>query len=133
MASQMKALRGHVGFSKWGGGGSVLLYQATTVRTRTGTPCSYSTVTCVLPSGRRYGSWPDLRTSASRRAMRWASAIGSGISSGVSRQANPNIIPWSPAPSSFAAASSRTSSAAFTPWAMSGDWPLTETSVPQVW
>ena len=34
--------------------------------------------------------------------MRWASAIGSGISSGVSRQANPNIIPWSPAPSSWA-------------------------------
>ena len=31
-----------------------------------GTPCSYSTVTWVLPSGRRYGSWPDLRTSASR-------------------------------------------------------------------
>ena len=30
--------------------------------------------------------------------MRWASAIGSGISSGVSRQAKPNIIPWSPAP-----------------------------------
>ena len=32
--------------------------------------------------------------------MRWASAIGSGMSSGVSRQAKPNIIPWSPAPSS---------------------------------
>ncbi len=28
--------------------------------------------------------------------MRCASAIGSGMSSGVSRQANPNIIPWSP-------------------------------------
>ena len=33
----------------------------TTVRTRFGTPRSYSTVTWVLPSGRRYGSWPDLR------------------------------------------------------------------------
>ena len=101
--------------------------------TRFGMPRSYSTVTWVLPSGRRYGSWPDLRTSASRRAIRWASAIGSGISSGVSRQAKPNIIPWSPAPSSNAgAASSRTSSAESTPWAMSGDCSLTDTSVPQV-
>ena len=66
--------------------------------------------------------------------MRWARAIGSGMSSGVSRQAKPNIIPWSPAPSSNAgAASSRTSSAESTPWAMSGDCSLTETSVPQVW
>ena len=65
--------------------------------------------------------------------MRCARAIGSGISSGVSRQAKPNIIPWSPAPSSNAdAASSRTSSAASTPWAMSGDCSLTEISVPQV-
>ena len=78
--------------------------ETTTVRTRFGTPCSYSTVTWVLPSGRRYGSWPDLRTSARRRAIRCASAIGSGISSGVSRQAKPNIIPWSPAPSSNAEA-----------------------------
>ena len=108
--------------------------ETTTVRTRIGIPRSYSTVTWVLPSGRRYGNWPVLRTSASRRAMRWARAIGSGMSSGVSRQANPNIIPWSPAPSSNAgAASSRTSRAESTPWAMSGDWALTETSVPQVW
>src|SRR6185369_12887439 len=102
----------------------------TTVLTRFGTPRSYSIVTWVLPSGRRNGSWPDLRASARRRAMRCASAMGSGMSSGVSRQANPNIIPWSPAPSSWAAASSRTSSAALTPIAMSGDWPFTETSVP---
>ena len=74
-----------------------------------------------------------MRDAASCRAIRCASAIGSGMSSGVSRQANPNIIPWSPAPSSFADASSRTSRAASTPWAMSGDWPLTDTSVPQVW
>ena len=105
----------------------------TTVRTRFGRPCSYSTVTWVLPSGRRYGSWPDFRTSDSRRAMRCARAMGRGMSSGVSRHAKPNIIPWSPAPSSWAAASSRTSSAALTPIAMSGDWPLTETSVPHVW
>ena len=60
--------------------------------------------------------------------MRCASAIGSGISSGVSRQANPNIIPWSPRQ---LAASSRL--APSTPWAMSGDCSLTLTSVPQVW
>ena len=35
--------------------------------------------------------------------------IGSGISSGVSRQANPNMRPWSPAPP------------VSTPCAMSGD------------
>ena len=28
----------------------------------------------------------------------WASEIGRGISSGVSLQAYPNIMPWSPAP-----------------------------------
>ena len=65
--------------------------------------------------------------------MRCASAIGRGISSGVSRQANPNIMPWSPAPSSWSAVpSSRTSSAASTPIEMSGDCSLTLTSVPQV-
>ncbi len=37
-----------------------------------------------LPSGRRYGSTSDLRTSDSRRAILCASMIGSGISSGVS-------------------------------------------------
>ncbi len=55
------------------------------------------------------------------------------MSSGVSRHAYPNIIPWSPAPSSCAgAASDRTSSAASTPIAMSEDCSLTDTSVPQV-
>ena len=75
--------------------------ETTTVRTATGVPLRYSTVIWVLPSGRRYGSCPDLRDAASCRAIRCASAIGSGMSSGVSRQANPNIIPWSPAPSSL--------------------------------
>ena len=45
----------------------------------TGLPSSYSNVTWVLPSGRRYGSWPDLRTSARRSARRWAVQIGSGM------------------------------------------------------
>jgi hypothetical protein len=59
--------------------------------------------------------------------------MGSGISSGVSRQAYPNIIPWSPAPSSATSrASPRTSSAASTPCLMSGDCSLIEISVPQV-
>jgi len=55
-----------------------------TASTRTGWPFSYSIVACVLPSGRRYGSSPDFRTSARRLDSRWASAIGSGIRSGVS-------------------------------------------------
>ena len=70
----------------------------TTVSSRTGLPSAYSMVTWVLPSGRRYGTTPSLRTCVRRRASRWASAIGSGISSGVWSQAKPNIRPWSPAP-----------------------------------
>ena len=35
---------------------------------RTGTPSSYSTDTCVLPSGRRYFSSPLRRASLKRRA-----------------------------------------------------------------
>ena len=48
--------------------------------------------------------------------IRCARAIGSGISSGVSSQAKPNIIPWSPAPMSLPLALSSS-----TPMAMSGD------------
>ena len=48
---------------------------------------SYSTVTCDFPSGRSQGSVPSLRTSARRRVRLCASTIGSGINSGVSRQA----------------------------------------------
>ena len=59
----------------------------TTVSRRTALSPSYSIVTWVLPSGRRYGIAPDLRTSDSRRASRWANAIGNGISSGVSSHA----------------------------------------------
>ena len=67
--------------------------------TRTGlSSSSYSMVTWVLPSGRRYGSVPSLRTAVSCSARRCAMVIGSGISSGVSSQAKPNIRPWSPAP-----------------------------------
>ena len=58
-----------------------------TVRRRTGRPSAYSKVTWVLPSGRRYGSTPTLRTWARRWAKRCASQIGIGIRSAVSSQA----------------------------------------------
>ena len=61
--------------------------ETTTVSTRTGRSPSYSMVTWVLPSGRRYGMVPSLRTAASCSASRWASSIGSGISAAVSEQA----------------------------------------------
>src|SRR3954470_13452144 len=64
-----------------------------TVSTRTGLPSTYSIDTWLLPSGRRYGTTPALRTSDSRLDRRWAIAIGIGISSSVSRQAEPNIMP----------------------------------------
>ena len=49
-----------------------------------------------------------------------ASMIGSGISSSVSRQAKPNIRPWSPAPPGS------------TPMAMSGDCSWIDESTAQV-
>ena len=66
-------------------------------------------MTCDLPSGRRYGRISALRTSARRRASLCASEIGSGMSSGVSVQAYPNIMPWSPAPCVSRTSSSLTS------------------------
>ena len=59
---------------------------------------SYSTVTWDLPSGRRKGSVPFLRTTESRCVSLCASEIGVGINSAFSFTAYPNIIPWSPAP-----------------------------------
>ena len=58
----------------------------------------YSTVTWDLPSGRRYFSVSERRTSASLRASLCANWIGRGINSSVSLHANPNMSPWSPAP-----------------------------------
>ncbi len=108
--------------------------ETTTVSSRAGRSPSYSMVTWVLPSGRRYGTVPSLRTSVRRWESRCAKAIGSGISSGVSRQAKPNIRPWSPAPwrSSWSrsVASTRDSQALSTPWAMSGLCPPIETLTP---
>ena len=56
----------------------------TTVSTRTGLAPSYSTVTCDLPSGRRYSSTPLRRASDRPLTSLCASMIGSGISSCVS-------------------------------------------------
>ena len=50
-----------------------------------------------------------------------ASEIGNGMNSGVSLEAYPIIIPWSPAPTSSAPISPRTSSAWVTPLEMSVD------------
>ncbi len=99
--------------------------EMTTASIRFGLPWSYSTVTCDLPSGRSQGRVPSLRASASRRVSLCASEMVSGISSGVSLQAKPIIIPWSPAPWSSKGSSSkspeRSSSEWSTPAAMSGD------------
>jgi len=56
----------------------------------------------------------------------WASWMGRGMYWGVSRQANPIIIPWSPAPCFLPAFSSPS-----TPIAMSGDCGSTATSTLQ--
>lgn len=58
--------------------------ETTTVSRRTALSPSYSMVTWVLPSGRRYGMVPFLRTSDRRFDSRCARKIGSGISVGVS-------------------------------------------------
>ncbi len=84
--------------------------------TRTGLPSSYSTVTWLLLSGRSHLIVPSCRSSVIRLMIRWARAIGIGISSGVSFDAKPNIRPWSPAPMSLPFSAS-----SLTPIAMSGD------------
>jgi hypothetical protein len=58
--------------------------ETTTVSTCTGRSPSYSTETCVFPSGRSQATSPLLRTAASRSAMRWASRMGVGISASFS-------------------------------------------------
>ncbi len=58
--------------------------ETTTASTRTGLLPSYSTVTCDLPSGRRYSRTPSRRAHDRPRASLCASMIGSGISSSVS-------------------------------------------------
>jgi hypothetical protein len=67
---------------------SVCWVDSTTVSTRTGRlSASYSIVTWVLPSGRRYGSVPSLRACESLSARRCAITMGSGMSTSVSSQA----------------------------------------------
>ena len=84
--------------------------ETTTASTRIGVVPSYSTVTCDLPSGRRYSSTPSRLAHDRPLVSLCASMIGSGISSSVSLHAKPNMRPWSPAPP------------VSTPMAMSGDW-----------
>ena len=74
--------------------------EMTTVCTRTGLRPWYSIVTCDFASGRRYGISFGcfLRMSARRFTSLCANMIGIGMYSGVSFDAYPNIIPWSPAP-----------------------------------
>jgi len=102
--------------------------ESTTVSMRTGLRPSYSTVTWLFASGRRPLIRFFSRTSACRLTSWWARSIGSGMSEGVSRHAKPNIMPWSPAPCSFALPSCFS----FTPRAMSGDCLPMATETPQL-
>jgi hypothetical protein len=67
--------------------------EQTTAVTSRGTPSTYRTVTWLFPSGRSHGNTRLSRARVSRPQIRWAKAIGIGIRSFVSLQANPNIIP----------------------------------------
>ena len=95
--------------------------ESTTVWTRLGVAPTYSTVTWLLASGRSCSMVCASRTLACDSTRRCESWIGSGISASVSLQAKPNIMPWSPAPSSPLSPVS-------TPIAMSTDCCLIEES-----
>ncbi len=66
---------------------SLCCVETTTASMRLGVLPTYSTLTWLLPSGRRKSRAPWRRTSESCRTSLWASMMGSGISSGVSSQA----------------------------------------------
>ena len=70
-------------FETWG----ACWVETTTVSTRTGLLPSYSMVTWLFESGRNQSTSLFCRASVRRFKMRCDSAIGSGISSGVSLQA----------------------------------------------
>jgi len=65
-------------------GVSSVWVETTTASIRVGLPSSYWTVTWLLLSGRSQGMVPSLRSSVIRLMIRCDSAIGIGISSGVS-------------------------------------------------
>ena len=67
--------------------------EITTASMRIGLLPTYSTLTWLLPSGRRKLSTPSRRAVERRCTSLCAIMIGSGISSGVSSQAKPNIRP----------------------------------------
>merc|ERR1719238_1184066 len=83
--------------------------------------CTYLMVSWVLPSGRSHQQVPSLRTSVktlpSLVAIRWVR----GMHDSVSSEAYPNMMPWSPAPTS------RSDLPTCTPPAMSGDCLLMRT------
>merc|ERR1719375_924165 len=81
----------------------------------------YSMVTWVFPSGRNHQSSPLLRTSVRVFPRRVAIECVSGMQSSVSSVAYPNMMPWSPAPTSIS------SLPTCTPPAMSGDCLLMRT------
>ena len=95
--------------------------EMTTASMRFGVLPTYSTLTWLLPSGRRKSRMPSRRAVERRCTSLCAIMIGSGMSSGVSSHAKPNISPWSPAPP------------VSTPMAMSGDWDWIRLCTPQVW
>merc|ERR1719159_593802 len=99
--------------------GAACCVEITTVCTLSGSTdpsefCLYSTVTCVLPSGRNHQRLPSLRTSVSFLPRLVATRCVSGMQTSVSSLAWPNMIPWSPAPTSIS------SLPTCTPPAMSG-------------
>ena len=78
---------------------------------------------------------PSFRTRASCSTNFCDRLTVKGISSGVSLQANPTIMPWSPAPVASMASSAadpRCSKAVVTPALMSGDCSWMETITPQL-
>jgi len=63
--------------------------------------CSlYLIVTCVFPSGRSHQRDPSFRTSVSFFPSFVAMRMVSGMQDAVSSEAYPNMMPWSPAPTS---------------------------------
>ena len=108
----------------------------TTLVTRLGTPCSYSTVTWVLPSGPEVGqlaALADLGQPAgeavgeSDRQRHQLRRLTAGEAEHHALVAGAQLVDGD-----GALPSPRVSRASSTPWAISGDCSLIETSVPQV-
>ena len=109
--------------------------ETTTVSRRTGLSPSYSMVTWVLPSGRRYGIVPSLRTVGQplgepvRERDRQRHQLG-GLVAGVAEH-QALVAGALPVERVARSPSTRVSNASSTPWAMSGDCAPIETETPQ--